>query len=109
MNLSDTLVIGQYVLTALSSGFNFLYFLGYRSAKKTRRVGATVLALVSLALFGESLYFSLFAFFQGREWPISFFLEPQTWLALRLLFPLSSLFISVLILRKLAMRGRPKP
>ena len=87
--------ITQYVITALSSAFNACYFLGYRSPTKRRRIGAVVLALASLGVFVESFYFGFSVIFDGQQWANSF------WLATRVLACLSSLFISVLIIRKL--------
>jgi hypothetical protein len=89
----------QYIITALSSAFNACYFLGYRSSTKGRRIGAMVLALASLAIFIESFYFGFSAFLQEQQ-------ESILWLGTRLLICLSSLAISVLILRRLvATRG----
>jgi hypothetical protein len=87
--------MAQYVVTALSSAFNACYFLGYRSATMRRRIGAMVLALVSLAILVESFYFGFSAVFQEQQ-------ESILWLGTRLLICLSSLAISVLILRRLA-------
>jgi len=87
--------MAQYVVTAVSSAFNACYFLGYRSSMRRRRIGAMVLALVSLAIFIESFYFGFSALFQEQQ-------ESILWLATRLLVCLSSLAISVLILRRFA-------
>lgn len=95
------LVLAQYIVTALSSGFNACYFFGYRSSTRRRRIGAVVLALVSLAIFIESFYFGIFSFYQGQEWANTFFLDPTHWLMARLLVCLGSLLISALILRHL--------
>jgi len=101
------LVFAQYFVTALSSAFNACYFFGYRSSPKTRRrIGAVVLALVSLAIFIESVYFGTFSFYQGHEWATSFFLNPGYWLGARLLLCLGSLLISALILRHLVANRR---
>lgn len=101
-----SLVFAQYIVTALSSGFNACYFFGYRSSTMRRRIGAVVLALVSVAISFESLYFGLFSFYQGQEWVNAFFLDPTHWLIARLLLCLGSLLVSILILRQLlAKRG----
>ena len=93
------IVMAQYVVTAVSGAFNACYFLGYRSPTRRRRIGAMVLALVSLAIFIESFYFGFSAVFQEQQ-------ESILWLGTRLLICLSSLTISVLILRRLvANRG----
>jgi len=96
-----SLVFAQYFATAASSAFNACYFLGYRSPKRRRRIGAIVLAFVSLAIFIESLYFGFFALYQDEQWASDFFLHPSYWLAARLLLCLGSLLISALILRHL--------
>lgn len=101
-----SLVFAQYIVTALSSGFNACYFFGYRSSTMRRRIGAVVLALVSVAISFESLYFGLFSFYQGQEWANAFFLDPTHWLIARLFLCLGSLLVSILILRQLlAKRG----
>lgn len=101
-----SLVLAQYIVTALSSAFNAFYFFGYRSSIRRRRIGALVLVVVSVAIFIESLYFGFFALFQGQEWANAFFLEPTHWLIARLLICLGSLLVSILILRQLvANRG----
>ncbi len=106
MSLSDGLIIVQYALTALSSGFNTGYFLSYRSQERKHQVGAAVLALLSLALFLESLYFGAFALFQGQLWAYPFFFEPGRWFLARVLLCLASLAISVLILRQIRRKDK---
>jgi len=97
-------VIALYGVTVLSSALNTCYFLGYHSVEKRRRVGATALALLSLAIVIESLYYGLFTFFLERGGAIDFFLDPGHWLVAGTLFCLGSVFISVLILRQLKAR-----
>lgn len=104
MDFSQAVLTAQYLLTALSSGFNAVYFWRYRSPRRGRRVGAVVLFGLSLALVIESLYFGLFALSQGLEWGREFFLEPRRWLLARGLVCLGSLAISALIVRKLVSR-----
>ncbi|MBI4297988.1 MAG: hypothetical protein HY676_05595 [Chloroflexi bacterium] len=53
--LLDTLVLAQYGATALSAAFNTWYFATYRTREGRRRVGAAVMAVVSLALAVESV------------------------------------------------------
>ncbi|MFQ5924482.1 MAG: hypothetical protein ACE5IE_00600 [Dehalococcoidia bacterium] len=101
-----SIVFAQYVVTALSSGFNAYYFSGYRSSTRRRRIGAVVLAVFSVAICIESLYFGLFSFYQGQEWANAFFLDPSHWLIARLLLLLGSLLVSVLILRQLLANRR---
>ena len=100
------LILTQYIITALSSGLNAGYFFRYRSPMKRRRIGAVVLTLLSLAIFIESLYFSIFSFYQGQEWASAFFLAPSHWLVARLLVCFGSLLISGLILRQLMTNRR---
>ena len=96
------LVLAQYVVTALSSAFNASYFFGYRSPTRRRRIGALTLALLSVAIFIESIFFGLFAFFPGQQWASGFLTDSGYWLAARLLLCLGSLLVSILILRQLA-------
>ena len=100
------LMLMQYILTALSSGLNSCYFFKYRSPVRRRRIGAMTLALLSVAILIESVYFSFFALFQGQQWAIAFFLEPGHWLVVRLLVCFGSLLISGLILRQLVANRR---
>lgn len=100
------LVLAQYMLTALSSGFNAVYFFGYRSPTRRRRIGALTLALLSVAILIESIYFGFFALFPGQQWARGFFLDSSYWLAVRLLLCLGSLMISLLILRRLVANRR---
>ena len=91
--------MSQYIVTALSSAFNACYFLGYRSPTRRRRIGAGVLALVSLAIFIESFYFGFSALLQEQQ-------ESVLWLGTRLLICISSLATSILILRRLVANRR---
>jgi len=100
------LVIAQYLLTAVSSGFNVGYFLAYRSGERKHRVGAAVLGTLSLALFIESSYFGAFALFHGEVWAGRFFFEPRHWFLAHVFLCLSSLLITTLILRRLRGRGK---
>jgi len=102
-------ILAQLILTALSSGFNAVYFLRYRTAVRRRRIGALTLALLSGATSSESLYFACLAFskiFQGQGWASGFALDPGYWLGVRLPVCLGSLLVTVLILRHL-MANRP--
>jgi len=102
----QNLVLAQYIITILSSGLNAVYFFGYRSPTRRRRIAALTLALLSVAIFIESAYFGFFALFQEQQWASGFFLDPGYWLAARLLICLGSLLVSILILRRLvAKRG----
>ena len=92
------ILLGQHLAVLISSGFNAIYFWGYRSPVAGRRLGAAVMALVSLATFLESLVL----YMAGRPWA-PFYSAP--WLGARLLVTLASLSISALILRRWL--GRP--
>jgi hypothetical protein len=93
MEYLSAVALGQYLITLLSSGFNALYFWLYRTPDRGRRLGAVVMALVSLATFSEALALSL----AGRPWaPIA----SLPWLGARLLVALASLTVSLLILRR---------
>ena len=94
------LAMAQYVVTAVSSAFNACYFLGYRSSTRRRRIGAIVLALMSVAIFIESFYFGFSTIFEEQQWANGF------WLATRVLICLSSLLITALILRRLVANRR---
>ena len=100
MDLIQALTIAQYALTMLSSAFNGLFFWSYRSPRRSRRMGAAALFLISIALFMESLYFGLFSFVGdgGHE---TFILDPGRWVAHGLVC-LGSLAITTLILCQVA-------
>lgn len=103
----DRLILTQHIVTALSSGFNAAYFSGYRSPLRRRRIGALTLALLSVAILIESLYFtsfSLFYIYNGKDFLIGSLLNPVPFLGARLLLCLGSLLVSVLILRHLLRR-----
>lgn len=98
LTLEEALVLAFYAGTALSAAFNAGYFATYRAGEPRRRVGAVVLALVSLGLLVERAYFGLALLFQGSAGPLS--LEAGPWLLAGLLAGLSSLLITFLILRQ---------
>lgn len=100
------LILAQYIVTALSSAFNASYFFGYRSSTRRRRIAALTLAVLSLAIFIESVYFGFFDFFQEQQWTSDFFLNPGYWLAARLLICIGSSLVSILILRQLIAKQR---
>ena len=109
-----SLVLAQYIVTALSSGFNAGYFASYRTPVRRRRIGALTLALLSGAIFTESLYFTCFALFkifetfkifkifQEQAWAGDLFFDPGYLLGVRLPVCRGSLLMSILILRHLA-------
>jgi len=100
------LILAQYIVTTLSSAFNASYFFGYRSSTMRRRIAALTLAVLSLSIFIESIYFGFFALFQEQQWASDFFINPGYWLAARLLICLGSLLVSILILRQLVAKRR---
>lgn len=67
MPFFEAMVLALYGITALSSGFNTLYFWHYRSQHKRRRLGALVLSLVSSATLVQSFYLGLYLFFSSPE------------------------------------------
>src|SRR3990172_204518 len=91
----QTVVVAQFGVTDLSSGFNALYFLGYRSLQNRRRVGAAIMAVVSLALFLDSF----FTLALGR-WDQALAPYPPPLLVGRLVLCLGSTLISLLIVRQ---------
>ncbi len=95
-----SMVLAPCIITALSSGFNAVYFFGYRSRASRRRIAALTLAVLSVAIFMESLYSAVFTLFQQQQWASEFLLNPGCWLAVRLLLCLGSLLVSILILRQ---------
>ena len=97
----QNLVFAQYIVTILSSAFNACYFFGYRSSTRRRRIGALTLALLSVAIFIESMFFGLSTLLPGQQWDSGFFTDSAYWLAARLLLCLGSLLVSILILRQL--------
>jgi hypothetical protein len=85
-----------YGVTAVSSGFNARYFWRYRTARRGRRMAALALALVQGAVFLENGYFAgLFV----RSGSFVVALAPGPWLFLRAALAVSSLAITVLVLR----------
>jgi len=93
------LLLAQALVTALSSGYNGLYFWRYRSPLPARRVGATIMTLVSLATLVESLYLGLYALPQGGPW-LESSQSASLLLVARSLVCVGSLAVSGLILRR---------
>lgn len=99
----DVLNATAWLVSVLSSAYNAAYFLGYRHADGRRRLGAQVMAVVSLGTLMESLAFGLLSSWPMKldqqalalPWPVS-----GGWLAARLLVCLGSVLISLLILRQ---------
>ncbi|GEM_PF-706130 len=97
----DILVMGQYLLTVMSSGFNAIYFFRYQSDTPRRRIAAKVLSLASLATFVQSLYVSLFFMIVGSDPLERAMVDARHWIFIGFLAMLASLAITGLILRKL--------
>ncbi len=90
-----SLVVGEDLSTALSGAFNIGYFAGYawRSGSSGRRVGAATLTLVNAAAVVEAIFSQ--AMFWGEG------LSAGTWALMRLPLLAATVFISLLILRRL--------
>jgi hypothetical protein len=90
-----SLVVGADVATALSGAFNAGHFAGYvrRGGTRGRRIGAAAMTLVSAAALIEALFSQ--ALFWGAELPAG------GWALLRLPLLAATLFISIIILRRL--------
>jgi len=90
-----SLVVGEDLVTALSGAFNMGYFAGraWRRGSRARRAGAGAMALVSMAAVVEA--FLSQAFFWGAGLPV------EVWALVRLPLLAATLFISIIILRRL--------
>ena len=85
------LLLAQGSLTALSGGFNAVYFARYSASDRSRRIASRVLALVNLSFLLQGLYWAAGAAGDHRD-------DPPPWLGLVTL--MSSLAITVLVLRR---------
>ena len=90
-----SLVVGADVATALSGAFNAGHFAGYarRGETRGRRLGAAAMTLVSAAALVEALFSQ--ALFWGAGLPAG------GWALLRAPLLAATLFISILVLRRL--------
>ncbi len=90
-----SLVVGEDLATAVSGAFNVGHFAGYawRSGARGRRIGAAALTLVSAAAVAEA------AFSEALFWGGG--LSAEAWALVRLPLLAATLFISILILRRL--------
>ncbi len=96
------LVVAQDLATASCGLLNAGYFLGYwwrRGTPQARRLGALALVLVSLAAVVEAL-FSEGLFWSERGVALAGGLSPEAWALVRLPLLLATVFISVLIVRR---------
>lgn len=99
----DVLILGAWLVSVLSSAYNAAYFLSYRHANGRRRLGAQVMAVLSLGTLVESLAIGVLSYWPmeldqqalALPWPAS-----GGWLAARLLMCLGTVLISLLILRQ---------
>ena len=87
------LMLAQGSLTALSGGFNAVYFARYSASDRSRRIATRVLALVNLSFFLQGLYWTAGAAGDQRE-------GPPPWIGLVTM--MSSLAITVLVLRRMS-------
>ena len=97
------LVVTQDIATATCGLLNAGYFAGYwwrRADRRSRRVGAAALAVVSVAAAVEAL-FSQLLFWSQREVISLGLLSPGAWALLRLPLLAATAFISIIILRRL--------
>ena len=85
------LMLAQGSLTAMSGGFNAVYFARYSASDRSRRIASRVLALVNLSFLLQGLYWAAGAAGGQRE-------GPPPWVGLVTL--MSSLAITVLVLRR---------
>jgi hypothetical protein len=92
----------QGLLTAISGGFNALYFAGYSTSHPARKVATLVLSLVNLSFLLQGLYWVLL-FSDG---PYHTF-GPGSLVMVGLITLISSLAITTLILRQ-RLNGRRK-
>ena len=103
----EALAVLERGITAICSVFNALYFAGYRSGLRRRRVGALVLLVVNLAFLVQSLYFGLLPYFTRLDL-VTLIANPGLRLAAGLLPLVASFLITLLILRQLLARRRDK-
>ena len=87
----QVLTLVQGSLTALSGGFNAVYFARYSASDRSRRIASRVLALVNLSFLLQGLYWAAGAAGDQRE-------NPPPWIGLVTM--MSSLAITVLVLRR---------
>jgi hypothetical protein len=90
-----TLVVGEDLATAVSGAFNIGHFARYawRSDSRGRRIGAAALTLVSGAAVVEAVFSEVLFWGAG--------LSAEAWALARLPLLGATLFISILILRRL--------
>ena len=97
------LVVAQDLVTAACGLLNAGYFANYwwrRNGVRARRVGAAALALLSAAAVAEALFSQALLWSQEGRGALGQ-LSPGMWALLRLPLLAATVFISVLILRRL--------
>ena len=87
----QVLLLAQGSLTALSGGFNAVYFARYSASDRSRRIASRVLALVNLSFLLQGLYWATGAAGDQRD-------SPPPWIGLVTMT--SSLAITALVLRR---------
>ncbi len=92
-------------LIVLSSGFNSLHFLGYRSSKRGRRWGAKTLVLVNLAFLVQALYLGLLPSLIGTE-DMSLLFSSRLRFTVGSLPLAASILISAFVIRWRRTKGR---
>ncbi len=97
------LVVAQDLATVACGLFNSAYFADYwwrTNGSRGRRIGASALALVSAAAVVEALFSQGLFWAQQGMGPLGQ-LSPGIWALVRLPLFLATLFISILVLRRL--------
>ena len=95
----QALMTVQGVLTAISGGFNALYFAGYSTSHPARKVATLVLSLVNLSFLLQGLYWTLLPIMPASDGS-SYFLGSGPPLMVGLITLMSSLAITALLLRQ---------
>jgi hypothetical protein len=97
------LVVAQDLSTAACGILNAGYFARYwwrTNGQRARRLGAAALALVSVAAVAEAIFSQALFRAQQGLWPLEL-LTPAAWALIRLPLFAATVFISILILRRL--------
>jgi hypothetical protein len=91
-------LLAQYYVAAVASAFNAIVFGQYPAKLPRHRLGARVLALLSVAIFVESVGFGALVFAEAVSGARSPFLDPRQWLAAHFLLCLAALALAALTL-----------
>ncbi|MDA0987719.1 MAG: hypothetical protein O2783_01005 [Chloroflexi bacterium] len=103
----QALMTVQGMLTAVSGGFNALYFAGYSTSHPARKIATLVLARVNLSFLLQGLYWGLYWTVLPASNGSSNPLGSGSLLLVGLITLMSSLAITALILRQ-RFNGRRK-